>query len=73
MYKLDLQSILKSVASKTVLWETPHIKRAFTFQNSEGKTILKTDGINVIVSLLNMNGRISFIRFYNTFKTCLFN
>ncbi|XP_051174534.1 DNA-directed RNA polymerase I subunit RPA1 [Leptopilina boulardi] len=48
MYKLDLQSLLKTAANKVILWETPNIKKAFTFQNQEGETILKTDGINII-------------------------
>jgi len=47
---LDLPTIIRNAASKTVLWETPYIKKAFTFQNSKGKTILKTDGLNIVVS-----------------------
>lgn len=50
MIKLDLPTIIKNAADKTVLWETPHIKKAFTFQNSENETILKTDGLNIVVS-----------------------
>ncbi|XP_071637710.1 DNA-directed RNA polymerase I subunit RPA1 isoform X2 [Temnothorax longispinosus] len=46
--RLDLPTIIKNAASKTVLWETPCIKKAFTFQNSKGETILKTDGLNIV-------------------------
>ncbi|KAL6257208.1 hypothetical protein P5V15_012135 [Pogonomyrmex californicus] len=46
--KLDLPEIIKNVAGKTVLWEIPCIKKAFTFQNSVGETILKTDGLNIV-------------------------
>ncbi|XP_011861692.1 PREDICTED: DNA-directed RNA polymerase I subunit RPA1 [Vollenhovia emeryi] len=46
--KLDLPTIIKNAASKTVLWETPCIKKAFTFQNNKGETILKTDGLNIV-------------------------
>ena len=52
MYQMNLQPILKKAASRVVLWETPNIKRAFTFENSEGETILKTDGINIVVCKL---------------------
>ncbi|XP_001602617.2 DNA-directed RNA polymerase I subunit RPA1 [Nasonia vitripennis] len=45
---IDMPTILRNVANKVVLWETPAIKRAFTFQNPSGETILKTDGINVV-------------------------
>ncbi|XP_066591152.1 DNA-directed RNA polymerase I subunit RPA1 [Prorops nasuta] len=60
MIKMDLQSIIKNVASKIVLWETPCIKRAFTFHNNAGETVLKTDGINIVEmfqydELLNLN------------------
>lgn len=48
--RLDLPTIIKNAASKTVLWETPCIKKAFTFQNNEGETILKTDGLNIVVN-----------------------
>lgn len=50
MLKLDLPTIIKNVANRVILWEVPCIKRAFTFQNNNGETILKTDGINIIVS-----------------------
>ncbi|OAD54192.1 DNA-directed RNA polymerase I subunit RPA1, partial [Eufriesea mexicana] len=60
MLKLDLPTIIRNVANKVILWEVPCIKRAFTFQNNDGETILKTDGINIIEmfkydSTLNLN------------------
>ncbi|XP_015122909.1 DNA-directed RNA polymerase I subunit RPA1 [Diachasma alloeum] len=48
MIKIDLPTILKNVAGKVVLWETPSIKKAFTFPNAKGETVLKTDGINIV-------------------------
>ncbi|XP_033315278.1 DNA-directed RNA polymerase I subunit RPA1 [Bombus bifarius] len=48
MLKLDLPTITRNVANRVVLWEVPHVKRAFTFQNNNGETILKTDGINIV-------------------------
>ncbi|XP_034944340.1 DNA-directed RNA polymerase I subunit RPA1 [Chelonus insularis] len=48
MIKIDLPTILRTAASKVVLWETPAIRRAFTFQNSDGDTVLKTDGLNIV-------------------------
>lgn len=50
MIKLDLPTIIRNAADKTVLWETPCIKKAFTFQNKD-ETILKTDGLNIMVSV----------------------
>lgn len=50
MIKLDLPTIIRNAAKNTVLWEAPRIKKAFTFQNSKGETILKTDGLNIAVS-----------------------
>ncbi|KAH1018463.1 hypothetical protein HUJ05_006231 [Dendroctonus ponderosae] len=44
--KLDLTAILRDVASKSVVWETPNIKRAFSYMKDQ-EYILKTDGINV--------------------------
>ncbi|XP_076249165.1 RNA polymerase I subunit RpI1 [Calliopsis andreniformis] len=60
MIKLDLPTIIRNVANRVVLSEVPYIKRAFTFQNNDGETILKTDGINIIEmfkhdKLLNLN------------------
>lgn len=48
MLKLDLPTITRNVANRVVLWEVPCVKRAFTFQNNNGETILKTDGINIV-------------------------
>ncbi|XP_017875380.1 DNA-directed RNA polymerase I subunit RPA1 [Ceratina calcarata] len=48
MIKMDLPTIIRNVANRVVLWEVPCIKRAFTFQNKDGETILRTDGINII-------------------------
>ncbi|KOC69722.1 DNA-directed RNA polymerase I subunit RPA1 [Habropoda laboriosa] len=48
MIKLDLPTIIRKVANRIVLWQVPRIKRAFTFQNNDGETVLKTDGINII-------------------------
>nr|XP_033343116.1 DNA-directed RNA polymerase I subunit RPA1 [Megalopta genalis] len=48
MVKLDLPTIIRNVANRVVFWEVPCIKRAFTFQNNNGDTVLKTDGINII-------------------------
>ncbi|XP_071859536.1 RNA polymerase I subunit RpI1 [Bombus fervidus] len=48
MVKLDLPTITRNVANRVVLWEVPCVKRAFTFQNNNGETILKTDGINIV-------------------------
>lgn len=50
LLKLDLSTIIRNVANKIVLWEVPCVKRAFIFQNNDGETILKTDGINIVVS-----------------------
>lgn len=50
MSKLDLSTIVRSVAERVVLWETPLIKRAFTFENSNNEIVLKTDGLNIVVS-----------------------
>lgn len=49
---LDIQMIVKKIAKKVVLWETPCIKKAFTFENQKGEMILKTDGINIVVSFI---------------------
>ncbi|XP_012224577.2 DNA-directed RNA polymerase I subunit RPA1 [Linepithema humile] len=60
MIKLDLPTIIRNAAKDTVLWETPRIKKAFTFQNSKDETILKTDGLNIVEmfkydNILNLN------------------
>lgn len=53
MMKLHLPTIIRNAANKTVLWETPNIKKAFIVENNKGETILKTDGLNIIVSDYN--------------------
>nr|CAI5850976.1 unnamed protein product [Callosobruchus analis] len=45
--KLDLTGILKDVARRSVVWETPQIKRAITYMKDD-KLMLRTDGINII-------------------------
>lgn len=50
MTKIDLPTIIRNVADKVILLETPDIRRAFTIEGSGGETVLKTDGINIIVS-----------------------
>nr|XP_022906848.1 DNA-directed RNA polymerase I subunit RPA1 [Onthophagus taurus] len=45
--KLDMTAILREVASKSVIHETPNIKRAFTFIKDDKLTLL-TDGINIV-------------------------
>ncbi|EFA05003.1 DNA-directed RNA polymerase I subunit RPA1-like Protein [Tribolium castaneum] len=45
--KLDLTAILRDVAAKSVLWETPNIKRAITYMKNDVLT-LRTDGINIL-------------------------
>lgn len=47
--KVDLTAMLREVAKKSVLWETPNIKRAITYMKDK-KLTLRTDGINIIVS-----------------------
>ncbi|XP_046471345.1 DNA-directed RNA polymerase I subunit RPA1 isoform X1 [Neodiprion pinetum] len=64
MSKLDLSTIIRSVAEKVVLWETPQIKRAFTFQNLNNETILKTDGLN-IVEMFKYNEILDLNRLYS--------
>ncbi|XP_014216995.1 DNA-directed RNA polymerase I subunit RPA1 [Copidosoma floridanum] len=46
--RLDMPSIVREVANKVVLWEIQGVKRAITYQNQKGSTILKTEGINII-------------------------
>ncbi|KAJ8680362.1 hypothetical protein QAD02_016149 [Eretmocerus hayati] len=48
MTKLDMPTILRNVAKRVILCQTPGIKKAFTFQNKDNETILKTDGINIV-------------------------
>lgn len=44
-----MSNALKEVAKKSVIWETPHIRRAITYQK-KGRLTLRTDGINFHVS-----------------------
>lgn len=44
--KLDLTAILKDAAGKSVIWETPNIKRAITYMKDQ-EFMLRTDGINI--------------------------
>ena len=45
--KLDMTNILRKAAEKTVLKETPKIKRAFITKDKKGHATLTTDGINI--------------------------
>ncbi|KAF5293076.1 hypothetical protein FQR65_LT11068 [Abscondita terminalis] len=45
--KMDLSGILREVANKSVIFETPNIKRAITYVKDDRLT-LRTDGINII-------------------------
>lgn len=44
---VDISSILREVASKSVIWEVPKIKRAITYTNDKQELVLKTEGINI--------------------------
>lgn len=48
--KIDLTAILKEVASKSIIRETPGIKRAITYKKDD-RLYLRTDGINIVVLL----------------------
>ncbi|KAJ8947651.1 hypothetical protein NQ318_009535 [Aromia moschata] len=45
--KLDLSVLLKEAAAKSIMWETPNIKRAITYMKDDTMT-LRTDGINIV-------------------------
>ncbi|KAK0161163.1 hypothetical protein PV327_009665 [Microctonus hyperodae] len=64
MINIDLPTIIRTVAKKIVLWETPSIKRAFTFQNNNQETLLKTDGFN-IVEMFKYNKILDLDRLYS--------
>lgn len=49
MKKMDISNVLREVASKSVIWETPNIKRAIVYEKN-GRLTLRTDGINFHVS-----------------------
>lgn len=44
---IDLSTLLKEVAKKSVIYEVPQLKRAITYTQND-KLILKTDGINIV-------------------------
>lgn len=50
---VDLSIVLKDVAKRSVVSEVPLIKRAITY-NKDNDIFLKTDGINIAVSDLNI-------------------
>lgn len=45
--RVDLTAILKETAEKSVICETPHIKRAITYLKDDKILTLRTDGINI--------------------------
>lgn len=47
-----MTAILKETAAKSVLWQTPQIKRAITYMKDDRLT-LRTEGINITVSHTN--------------------
>lgn len=48
MYKsMDLTNTMREVASKSVIFEVPKIKRAITYMQNDQLT-LKTEGINIV-------------------------
>lgn len=59
MKKVDFSSVLRELATRSVIWETRDIKRAITYMKN-GKLTLRTDGINISEmfkydQLLNLN------------------
>lgn len=40
---------MRDVAKKSVIWETPNIKRAIVYPK-DNQLMLRTDGINIVVS-----------------------
>lgn len=48
---IDLSTILKDVARKAIISQVPLINRAITYVQKD-EIILKTDGINIVVSIL---------------------
>ncbi|KRT85877.1 hypothetical protein AMK59_24, partial [Oryctes borbonicus] len=61
--KIDLTAVLKETAARSVLWETPNIKRAITYMK-EDKLTLRTDGIN-IVEMFQYNELLDLNRLYS--------
>ncbi|XP_044737511.1 DNA-directed RNA polymerase I subunit RPA1 [Chrysoperla carnea] len=45
---IDIQAILKDLSMKSIIWQTPLIKRAITYKDEQTQElILRTDGINI--------------------------
>lgn len=61
--KLDMTSILREVANKSVIFETPNIKRAITYIK-DNTLILRTDGIN-ITELFKYNDLLDLNKLYS--------
>ena len=56
---IDISTILREAAKKSVIWETNLIKRAITYE-ANNNIILKTEGINIVEmfqynKILNLN------------------
>ncbi|XP_026481582.1 DNA-directed RNA polymerase I subunit RPA1-like [Ctenocephalides felis] len=68
--KVNLPEILKGLAEKAVIWETPNIKRAITYQNNDGELVLKTDGIN-IVEMFKYNDLLDLNKLYSNDVHCI--
>lgn len=68
---VDLSIVLKDVARKAVIMEVPSIRRAITY-NKDGDVFLKTDGININVSLAATIIEFSSKTFKNIFHPFLF-
>lgn len=51
---VDLSIVLKDVARKAVIMEVPNIRRAITY-NKDSDIFLKTDGININVTIECLN------------------
>lgn len=47
---IDLSTILKTVSQKAIISEAPLINRAITYTQKDD-LVLKTDGINIVVSI----------------------
>lgn len=57
---IDISAILKEVADKSIIWQTPHIRRAINYVDNKGELILRTDGINIVemfkhIEILDLN------------------
>ncbi|XP_055383331.1 DNA-directed RNA polymerase I subunit RPA1, partial [Condylostylus longicornis] len=60
---VDISTLLKNLAEKSVVYEVPKIKRAITYTNNDD-LILKTDGIN-IVEMFKYNQILDLNRLYS--------